>query len=225
MPAIMSSPPDRRILCPFCGLRFVRVSNHLPHCKQRQGRDYSSFLAKQSSSVAGKGRGICPKCGRLFRRLDTHLRVSASCRDITSGADTCRVAPAPAPAPALASTATAPAMNNTNIPSTAHTFKRPLKLPKHPEQWAEADWLLQVQVVPEVLQASSAEEKNVVFCNRVYEVLATRFGTRSPPRSQRRRESKLKQHDRALKEVTKLKNSARQALRRAKRRVRGILQQ
>ena len=44
--AIMSSPStsDRKSPCPFCGLSFIHVANHLKHCKQRHGRDYSSFL-------------------------------------------------------------------------------------------------------------------------------------------------------------------------------------
>ena len=41
--------------------------------------------------------------------------------------------------------------------------------------------------------------------------------TRPPPRSQRKAAAKQKQHDRALKRVTRLKNEARQALRHAKR--------
>ena len=80
-------------------------------------------------------------------------------------------------------------------------------------------WLAttKVQVVPEVLQASSVEQKNSVLCNHVYDVIANQFSTQPLCRSQGKVEFKLKQHDRALKEVTKLKNSAKQALRRAAR--------
>ena len=46
--------------------------------------------------------------------------------------------------------------------------------------------------------------------------MSTSFGTRPPPHTPKR-PSPLKQHDRALKEVTRLKNEARQALRRARR--------
>ena len=51
----------------------------------------------------------------------------------------------------------------------------------------------------------------------VYDVLASRFGTGPSPCPQRRAEAKLKQHDRALGKVTKLKNEAHQVFRRAKR--------
>ena len=61
-----------------------------------------------------------------------------------------------------------------------------------------------------VFQASSGEEKNSVLCSAVYDILAARFGTwPPPPQSQKHSESKLRQHDRALKEVTCLKNEAR----------------
>ena len=33
-------------------------------------------------SPMSTARGKCSRCGRCFRRLDTHLRVSATCRDV-----------------------------------------------------------------------------------------------------------------------------------------------
>jgi len=33
---------------PFCEKEFRRLENHLPHCKEREGRDYSAFLAKRT---------------------------------------------------------------------------------------------------------------------------------------------------------------------------------
>ena len=61
-----------------------------------------------------------------------------------------------------------------------------LKLPKSPEEWAEADHLPSA-VTSLVLQATTAEEKNICLCNGIYEVLASRFGTQPPPCPQRRR--------------------------------------
>ena len=193
----------------------MRVSNHLPHCKQRQGRDYTNFLAKRSGTT-GKGRGVCPKCGYRFQCLDTHLRVSARCREITSR----RLYPA-SPSPCEATNCAHATMNINSTPpaslTTAHASKRPLKLPRRPEEWVEADCLLQAVVVPAVLQANSAEAKNVLLSERTYELLAAQFGTYPPSRAQRRLQANLKRHDCALKEVTKSKNAARQALRRARR--------
>ena len=68
-----------------------------------------------------------------------------------------------------------------------------------------------------VLDAISAEDKNSCLCNGVYDVLVSHFGTRPPPQSQRKAAAKQKQHDRALKRVTRLQNEARQALRHTKR--------
>ena len=101
-------------------------------------------------------------------------------------------------------------------PTTTRAFKRPLKLTKSVEEWEEADSLLLSTVVPAVLHAVSAEE-NSCLCEGVYDVLASRFRTGSSPRPQRRAEAKLKQHNRALGKVTKLKNEACQAFCRAKR--------
>ena len=77
VPAAIMSP--RNFPCPFCGLCFVRLGPHLPRCRQREGRDYSAFLAKAPVPPA---RGVCSTCGRRFKRLDTHLRVSSTCRVI-----------------------------------------------------------------------------------------------------------------------------------------------
>ena len=77
VPAAIMFP--RNFPCPFCGLCFVRLGPHLPRCRQREGRDYSAFLAKAPVPPA---REVCSTCGRRFKRLDTHLRVSSTCRVI-----------------------------------------------------------------------------------------------------------------------------------------------
>ena len=106
-------------------------------------------------------------------------------------------------------------ISHTTRPQQPHPVILPsLKLPKSSEEWAETNHLLSA-VTSSVLQATTAEEKNICLCNGIYEVLASRFVTRPPPCPQRRRKS-LRQHDGALK-VTQLKNQARQALRKAKR--------
>jgi len=101
--------------------------------------------------------------------------------------------------------------------SFSHAFRQPLRLPKTTEEWDEANLLLQAEVVPAVLQASSSEEKDSILTTRTYEVLANHFGVRPPSKAQGRVQRKLKQHERALKKVTTLKNEARQALHRARR--------
>jgi hypothetical protein len=88
--------------CPFCKRNNLnRLGNHLPYCSQRNGRDYAPFLsnktlAKKVSAGCCKTK-FCPKCHKSFSRLDTHLRKSATCRDISQHDHS----PVPAVVPAL----------------------------------------------------------------------------------------------------------------------------
>ena len=207
----MSSPRTPTTTpCPFCAGHFHRLGNHLRRCKQRGDRDYRAYLARKTQSSSTSG-GVCSKCGRRFRRLDTHLRVSAKCRDIATR--TQEPTPVTRPPPV---TQTMNTISHTTRPQQPHPGILPsLKLPKSSEEWTEANRLLSA-VTSSVLQATTAEEKNICLCKGTYEVLASRVGTRPPPCPQRRRKS-LRQYDGVLKKVTQLKNQACQALRKAKR--------
>ena len=197
--------------CPFCTRCFVRLGSHLPRCNKRNGRDYSAFLVARKAPCS---RGVCSSCGRRFKRLDTHLRVSANCRVV----DYSDQSPSAAPDPPSSS------MNSINLTTTptdscassVHHFKHPIRLPKTPNQWEEAGQLLSA-ITPAVLQSISAEDKNASLCAGVYDIIAARFGTRASSGCRKQVHSKLRQHDRALKEVTQQKNRARQAFRKAKR--------
>ena len=70
--------------CPFCGRAGLKsLGRHLPRCPERDGRDYSIYLAaKTISKKTAASHKFCPKCHKRFRRLDTHLRVSATCKEI-----------------------------------------------------------------------------------------------------------------------------------------------
>ena len=71
--------------CPFCGQYFQCLGNHLQHCKDRQGRDYSQYLSQKTLEKATKKtRKMCPRCHKSFLRLDTHMKNSASCRTFPS---------------------------------------------------------------------------------------------------------------------------------------------
>ena len=193
--------------CPFCGLRFRRLGPHLPSCNERNGRDYSGFLVSRPAR-SRPARGSCPKCGRHFKRLDTHLRVSATCREVVDPAPTTT-------SPALPTMNTIPSTTapTADVATSAHHFKQPLRLPKTAEEWDEANTILSV-VTSATLQAISAEEKSTCLCAGIYDLMASRFGAR-PFKSQHPKRSRVKQHDRALKKVTQLKNEVRWALRRA----------
>ena len=74
--------------CPFRKRNYLkRLGNHLPYCNQRNGRDYAPFLSNKSLAKKGSAGScktkFCPKCHKHFSRLDTHLRKSATCRDIS----------------------------------------------------------------------------------------------------------------------------------------------
>ena len=70
--------------CPFCGRDFASLGNHLRHCPDRHGREYEHLLSHKTLSKKStkKQKETCTKCGGRFNRLDTHLRTSASCKDI-----------------------------------------------------------------------------------------------------------------------------------------------
>ena len=60
--------------CPFCDLLFRQVGEHIPRCRERNGREYSAYLGRNSKMTVSR-RKRCHKCQRFFVRLDTHLRT------------------------------------------------------------------------------------------------------------------------------------------------------
>ena len=191
---------------------------------------------KFACSTMSSSRSKCERCGRRFKRLDTHLRVSATCREVVQrqqgGA---RRQPTPPPrsfpsftvASNLNSTETLPGNLNSArrlqsadaTPPTAftvHQRKQPLRLPTTPEEWEDVDVLLS-SIVPSVQQAISVEEKNTALCEGIYNIMNSRFGVRPGRQSKNHSRTSVRQHDRALKKATLLKNEACRALREAKR--------
>ena len=87
---MMATPAEQRPntacpTCPFCEKGFKRLGNHLPHCKERQGRDYSAYLSQKTlDKRSTTTKKFCPKCHRKFLRLDTHLKNSATCKSISN---------------------------------------------------------------------------------------------------------------------------------------------
>ena len=66
---------------PFCNGSYLKLRKHLPHCKERDGRDYTHLLsAKTLGNRSQSKKTECPKCHNFFKRLDTHFRVSATCK-------------------------------------------------------------------------------------------------------------------------------------------------
>ena len=99
--------------------------------------------------------------------------------------------------------------------TSARYFKQSLRLPKTAQEWDEANVLLSA-VTPSVLQAITGEEKNTTLCDGIYNILSSRFWVQANHQSKDHSQPKQKQHDRALKRATRLKNEARKALRKAR---------
>jgi len=209
----MATTPDQRPRgalqsCPFCGKEFRGLGNHLPHCKDRQGRDYSIYLAQKTLEKKSKkgSRKACPKCHKMFVRLDTHLKNSAICKSVASSD------PSPPPEPSPPPVSDPSMLDNTPMPTKSAHYQKPdlrpsLKLPSSKEDWAEADLHFREHLVPAVMNEASADAKNSVLCDGIYQYFSEKYGVRrsKPDKTERKR----KNHDRALKRVKQLKKTAR----------------
>ena len=81
----LNQPDPALTSCPFCTREFKSLGNHLPKCKERHDRDYSSYLSKKTldrKAKTGNSRKSCPKCHKKFLRLDTHLKNNPFCKSI-----------------------------------------------------------------------------------------------------------------------------------------------
>ena len=216
-PALTFTSAPAPVPCPFCSASFKRLGCHLPNCKERGDSDYAAYLSRPPPSARRPSkRTECQKCHRWFRRLDTHLRVSAVCKDLSVLVATTNEPEAYDPTAATRSTPSpAAAEEHLALPHASlgqprgQKPHRPLKLPKTTEEWAEADHLL-AQVTPVVTACVLGEDKSNILASQIYHILSERFGTRSLPRSRKRSQGQLCLHNRALKKVTFLKNAARQ---------------
>ena len=243
----MDSPGHSKDLtpCPFCNTTFKRVGNHLPHCKKRDGRNYSQFLAPKTlkKKLQSVKKTKCLKCNRLFVRLDTHLRKSAMCKDIpslpssinTTATDVCMTPPEPcqdlacvedsmflSPQDSNPVVATSAALirftQTTNTDLTLHfdpKVKKHLNLPKTSEGWEKANLHFNTTLVPAVMAAPTPQEKNSLLVEGVYEYFALACGTRHIA-VQKRKKRPL--HNRSLKEVGRKKREAKRELRLAQQR-------
>ena len=216
--------------CPFCSVEFKRLGNHLPFCSQRNGRDYTSYLSlKTTNKRANTKKQQCPNCGKCFKSLDTHMRVSA----------TCRLVPSTAPTISEPTTSSSVVASNTesleiqNFHTSTHQLETttinsgglselslpilaPFNCPKTAEDWVEVDQHLATVLAPAVLSAPSLEEKNLTLCSGIYNYFSSKYGTHT-----RGRRGKQKRPNNPQTDLNKLKeerNRTRCELRRAKKR-------
>ena len=225
--------------CPFCNCSYLQLGKHLPHCKERNGRDYSHLLSAKTLQKKSqlKKKTECPKCHRSFKRLDTHFRVSATCKMIN---------PIPSPNnPDMHSSPTQPFQGQStdedaifftllglNFADTAsaapvvstlttattntssHQTKASLSLPTTAAGWEQADLYFQTFLIPATLAATSPQEMSRVLCEGVYSYFASTYGTKT---TTARKTKKRPLHNRALKEVERKKKEAKRELRSARR--------
>ena len=93
---------------------------------------------------------------------------------------------------------------------------RPFNCPKSEEGWAEADQHMAAVVVPEVISATSVEEKNLALCRGIYSFFSERYGYRRLARQGRAKVTKQKSGT-SLEEIKGQRNKLRNDLRRARK--------
>ena len=226
MAAILNTPgtvvaADSHNSCPFCYKSgFKRLGSHLPRCPERNGRNYIQYLSKKTQQDRERSNRnkihICPRCYRKFRRLDTHLRNSATCK-LESPLSTTTPAHC---TPTLDDSCPTTSVDQSPQASTSilqphHQLKPPLKLPSTDEDWMKANVYFQEHVVPAVLQSTTVDMKNATLADGVYAYFSGLYGTKA--RRQRKRRLRQDKIDRELKKVSELLTKARKEFRNAKR--------
>ena len=154
-------------------------------------------------------------------RLDTHLKNSPFCKAVQqSDSQTSTVPTVPPQSDTVVTVSYHLPDKDSLVTEAPPDTKPPLKLPFSKEDWEMADSFFSENLVPSVHQATSAEEKNSILADGIYNYFATQYGVRQiAHRASRKQKKDMKhqKHDRALKRVTELKNKARRDFRQAKR--------
>ena len=162
----------------------MRLGKTLKHCPQRQGRDYEQFLS-QKTLLRRKKKEPCPKCGKLFERLDTHLHNSAICKTIQKPPPS---QPQAHQAPPTPEDATCPA---SDIPSTLPSSEfqccptvvdllPAVDLPRVGSEWDEADNFFRVYLVPRVCMEETVDAMNHALCKGIYDFFARQSNNKMP---------------------------------------------
>ena len=150
------------------------------------GRDYSCYLARKRPESSLPSRGVCHKCSVLFQRLDTHLRLGATRANAPANAHPV--------SPAHSGQSTDSSLSQST--AAAHAFKHPLGLPKTTEDGRKLTPSSSLQWFQQPCRPSQQRR-------RTPSLVMVLTGTHSPPHSQRKAEVKLRQHNRALENVTR----------------------
>ena len=203
--------------CCFCRKSFKSLGNHYKGCPERNGADYQHLLSQRTLDNKSKGKAKklpCPKCGKRFIRLEAHLRNNAACKNVTLLADHSTLPPQlPAPPPPEVSTT---AHRPPPAPSPPPPTLLPrAKLPTTPEQWAELDAFIQVNITSAVLHERDVNMMQHVITHNLYSYLVSRFGTmpNNHRRQHLRRDNVSTSKLNAIREATTQKKQAKKELR------------
>lgn len=164
--------------CPFCEGVFLRLGSHLKYCPERQGQEYDYLLSQKTiqNREGKRSRTPCPNCGKLFARLDTHLRTSAICQNAQPNS---AALSQPSRPPLTQEEAVCPP---TGVPSNlgvcdvnkppycpkAVDFLPNIELPRKPDEWKKANNYFQVHLVPNVCMRETVDDMNATLCKGIY---------------------------------------------------------
>ena len=175
---------------------------------------YLSNKNRQKASAATQKH--CPKCHKRFRRLDTHLRNSAMCKDFPPLSSAVATQPEQPPTgscqPAILNFTPSYQPASLNFTPPTCIAKPRLKLPVTEEDWEEANCYFSTVLVPQVKHEISPESKNAVLVEGIYTFFSNKYGTKEPSKRKKRQEK----HAQALNRAKKWKNEAHKELRQAK---------
>ena len=106
-----------------------------------------------------------------MKRLDTHLRLSASCKQVSSMVYPTLVTMTPSPpspTPVVASL--------TEDLGQASPMQQPFNVPTIDQEQSQANEHLGTVVVPQVLSVSSVDEKILALCEGIYSYFSRMYG-------------------------------------------------
>ena len=165
---------------PFRQCSFKRVGNHLPRCPQRDGRDYTIYLSQKTlNNRAGTSKKKpCPSCGKLFIRLDTHLKNSAICKSSTLLQPMQASQSQPPDSSQTVDTRSSQDIHTSVLVNHLPVFELlpPFKTPKTDEKWREDNSQLAEVIIPAVAEAQSVDDKNRILCEGIYHHFASKYG-------------------------------------------------
>ena len=211
--------------CPFCNKDYKKLGIHLTHCPDRNGRDFEHLLSQKTLDKRSgkKTKETCPKCGKKFDHLDTHLWTSATCKDTQPNSNH----PENVPSSVASSPIVSPSQPTQFLQFPRETHPLPsqiphmttalrMKLPHTAEGWCEADEHLRQVVVPRVLHEIDVNTMNHVLSLGIYSYFSSKYGIQEV-NEHHRHQTKLQKHRNDLNKALMEKKAAKKRLRQMRR--------